>query len=68
MMRNRFAPIVVGSTVFLLGLPIVEEREHFHIEQRQYQEPSKLTYEPTVSTATVVMGTVGLLDGDWNSR
>ncbi len=68
-MRKHFAPIIVGGTIFLSGLPVVEEREHFHIEQRQYQEPSKLTQEPVVSTATFVTGTVGPLDHDdrWSS-
>ncbi len=65
---NRLAPIIFSSTIVFSGLPIVEEREHFHVEQRQYQEPSKLTYEPVVSTATFVRGTVGLFDHDdrWN--
>jgi hypothetical protein len=68
---NRLAPIIFSGTIVLSGLPIVEEREHFHIEQRQYQEQSKLTYENPASTATVITGTVGLFDhpGDrWNFR
>jgi len=42
-----------------MGVPVAEKREHFHIEQRQYQEPDKMTYENPSSTATFVMGTVG---------
>jgi hypothetical protein len=61
-MRNRFGPIFVTSTIVLSWLPVVEQREHFHIEQRQYQEPSKLTYEPAVSTATFTTGIVSLFD------
>ena len=65
---NRFGPIIFSGTIIFSGLPVVEEREHFHVEQRQYQEPSKLTYEPVVSTATFVRGTVGLFDynGKWS--
>jgi hypothetical protein len=66
MNRNCLAPIIVGGTVFLSGLPVVEEREHFHIEQRQYQEPDKMTYENPSSTATFVTGVVGLFDHDRN--
>jgi hypothetical protein len=70
-MRNRFGPIFVTGTIVLSWLPVVEQREHFHIEQRQHQEPSKITYENPASTATVITGTVGLFDnpGDrWNSQ
>jgi len=66
MKRNHFAPIIVGGTVFLSGLPVMEERERFHIEQRQYQEPDKMTYENPSSTATVITGVVGLFDQDKN--
>jgi hypothetical protein len=68
-MRYHFVPVIIGGAVFLTSVPVVEERDHLHIEQRQYEEPSKLTHEPVVSTATVVTGTVGLFDhpGDkWN--
>ena len=66
---NCLAPIILGGTVVLSSLPVVEERQHFHIELRQYQESSKPTYETPASTATFVTGTVGFSDhsGDkWN--
>jgi hypothetical protein len=39
-------------------LTIVEGPEPYHIEQRQYEEPSKLTYENAYSTATFTTGTI----------
>jgi len=67
-MRNRFVPIIVSGTVFFMGVPVAEKREPFHIEQRQYQEPDKMTYENPSSTATITRGTVGLFDynGKWS--
>jgi len=55
--RGKSAPIIVTSAL-LSGLAVVEERDPYHIEQRQYEEPSKLTYEIAASTATFVTGTV----------
>jgi hypothetical protein len=58
-MRNRHvksAPIIITGAL-LSGLAVVEEREPYHIEQRQYQEPSKLTYEISLSTASGTVGT-----------
>ncbi len=54
-MRNRCgrsAPIIITGAL-LSGLTVAEGREPYHIEQRQYQEPSKLTYEIAISTATI---------------
>jgi hypothetical protein len=58
-MRNRCrksAPLIITGAL-LSGVAVVEGREPYHIEQRQYQEPSKLTYEISLSTATVTVGT-----------
>jgi hypothetical protein len=55
-MRNRYgksAPIIAGPLVS--GLTVIEGREPYHIEPHQYAEPSKLTYEISVSTATVTI-------------
>jgi hypothetical protein len=67
-MRNRgkSAPIIVTGAL-LSGLTIVEGREPYHIEQRQYEEPSKLTYENAYSTATFTTGTI-LYDPFINDR
>jgi hypothetical protein len=57
-MRNRhkkFAPIIVTGAL-LSDLAVVEaRREPYHIEPRQHEEPSRLTYDVT-STATFVTG------------
>jgi len=67
-MRKPFTRIALSTAVAISSLPVVEERERFHIEQRQYQEPSKETHENPGITATVIRGTVGsLFDyGRWN--
>jgi hypothetical protein len=54
-MRNRCgksAPIMITGAL-LSGLAVVEGREPYHIEQRRYEGPSKLTYEIAISTATI---------------
>ncbi len=59
-MRNRggkSAPLIITGAL-LSGFAVVEGREPYHIELRQYQEPSKLTYEIASSTATFVTGTI----------
>ena len=67
-MRNRprkHAPIIITGAL-LSGMAVVEGREPSHIEQRQYEEPSKLTYEIAVSTATATVMTVSSTFG-WDS-
>jgi len=54
--RKKSAPIIVTGAL-LSGLAVVEGREPYHIEQRQYQEPSKLSYEIMLSTASGTVGT-----------
>lgn len=51
----------MGNLLLLLllvpwsGLTVIEGREPYHIEPHQCAEPSKLTYEISVSTATVTI-------------
>jgi hypothetical protein len=50
--RNRYgksAPIIIAGPL-VSGLTVIEGREPYHIEPHQYAEPSKLTYEISVST------------------
>jgi len=49
--RRKLAPFVAGAV--LTGACVVEGREPEHIEQRQHEEPPRLTYENANSTATV---------------
>jgi hypothetical protein len=68
-MSNRIgksAPIMITG-VMLSGLTVLEGREPHHIEQRQYEEPSKLTYEIANSTATanILAPTFWLDPLDW---
>jgi hypothetical protein len=55
--RNRYgksAPIIIAGPL-VSGLTVIEGREPYHIEPHQYAEPSKRTYEISVSTATVTI-------------
>jgi hypothetical protein len=55
--RNRYgksAPIIIAGAL-VSGLTVIEGREPYHIEPQQCAEPSKLTYEISVSTATVTI-------------
>src|ERR1700741_3992518 len=45
--------IIAGPLVS--RLTVIEGREPYHIEPHQYAEPSRLTYEISVSTATVTI-------------
>jgi hypothetical protein len=51
--RKTMAWVVSGSLVVAVG--IYEARENPHIEGRQYEEPSRLSYEFPNSTATMTM-------------
>ncbi len=55
--RGKSAPIIITGAL-LSGLAVIEGKEPYHIEPRQYEEPPKLTYEIAVSTATVTTSTV----------
>jgi hypothetical protein len=61
----KSVPIILTGAL-LTGLAVIEEREPYHIEQRQYEEPSTLTYAVT-STATFVAGVrlLGSFNHDW---
>jgi hypothetical protein len=69
-MQNRGAKSVHFILVGALGLTVVEGRESNHIEQRQYVEPSKQTYENAMSTATVTFigGCDPFVDDVWGGR
>jgi hypothetical protein len=61
---GKSAPIIVTGAL-LSGMAVVEGREPYHTELRQYAEPSKLTYENAVSTATAnIMPVSGLFGWD----
>ncbi len=64
---GKSAPITI-TTVALLSssMVVVEGRELYHTELRQYVEPSKLTHENAAATATFITGTVGVFG--WDSR
>ncbi len=62
---GKSAPIIITGAL-LSGMAVVEGREPHHIELRQYEEPSKLTYEIAVSTATATIMPVSGLFG-WDS-
>jgi hypothetical protein len=64
--RHRKPVPIVLAGAFLAGLTVIEEREPYHIEQRQYEEPSKLSYEIATSTATGVAYTVGTTSFSWS--
>jgi hypothetical protein len=51
---RKSAPIIVTGAL-LSGMAVVEGREQYHIDPWQYEEPSKLTYEIAVSTATATV-------------
>ena len=50
--RRKPTPIIVTGAL-LSGMAVVEGREPYHTELRQYVEPSKLTYENAAATATI---------------
>jgi hypothetical protein len=51
--RKSAPMIIITSAAFLSGTAVVEGRERYHTELRQYVEPSKLTYENAAATATI---------------
>ena len=53
--RRKLAPFVAGAVLSGAAV-VVEGREPEHIEQQQYEEPSRLTYEIANSTATFSVG------------
>ena len=51
---GKSAPIIITGAL-LSGMAVVEGREQYHIDPWQYEEPSKLSYEIAVSTATATI-------------
>jgi hypothetical protein len=50
---GKSAPIIITTAALLSGMTVVEGREPYHTELRQYVESSKLTYENAATTATI---------------
>ena len=63
---GKSAPIILTSAL-LTGLTVIEGREPYHVEPRQYEEPSRLTYEIATSTATAVTPVLLFSPFDLNS-